>query len=111
MCTQAITRALETLPGVERVAVSLSTNQAVVEFDGALQSVEKLREEIEDIGYDVVDTTDFGGADDNEEEDDVENGQGNNNNPMAASTMMTPDRLDRMLEQQQKEVNNKKRAF
>ena len=109
MCTQAITRALESMEGVERVAVSLSTNQAVVEFDGSLQSVEKLREEIEDIGYDVVDTTDFG-ADEEEGNEDAENGQ-DNNNPNTASTMMTPDRLDRMLEQQQKEVNNKKRAF
>jgi Cu+-exporting ATPase len=109
MCTQAITRALEHREGVERVVVSLSTNQAVVEFDGALQSVEELREAIEDIGYDVVDTADFGAEENNN--DHVENGHGHGAGPTAISTMMTPDRLDRMLQQQQKEVDFRKRAF
>ncbi|KAL3913609.1 MAG: hypothetical protein SGILL_006419 [Bacillariaceae sp.] len=115
MCSQAITRGLKHTDGVLSAVVSLSTNQAVVEFDGAVTSVEELKEAIEDIGYDVVDT--IGGEEERgaSGDNDVENGQGGA--PTTATTTtttgtaMTPDRLDRLLHQQQKEVNNRKRAF
>jgi Cu+-exporting ATPase len=105
MCSQSIIRALESTPGVERAIVTLSTNQAKVEFDSSLTSVDALNETIEDIGYDVVGTY-------------VVHVPGSSGNfdsqgaPLNGGVMMdSPNRIDRMLEQQEEEVTNRKRAF
>ena len=96
MCTRAIQRALEVVDGVESVSVVLSTNQARVEFDPSKTNTDDLKEAIEDVGYDVVDIVSV----------DDEDNDGNN-----APATITPDRLDRLLQQQQQEVDNRKRAF
>ncbi|OEU09050.1 copper transporting ATPase [Fragilariopsis cylindrus CCMP1102] len=89
MCSQSVVRALESTPGVKGAIVTLSTNQAKVEFDSSLTSVDALNKMIEDIGYDVVGTY-----------------------VVHVPVMMdSPNRIDRMLEQQGEEVTNRKRAF
>ena len=92
MCTHAIQQALEAVPGVESVVVSLATNVARVQFLSARSgttSVDVLRETIEDVGYEVTDATEIG----------------------AEAEVMRPDRLERLLEQQQQQVVARKRAF
>ena len=105
MCSQSVVRALESTPGVKGAIVTLSTNQAKVEFDSSLTSVDALNKMIEDIGYDVVGTyvVHVPGSTDNF------NSQGA---PLNGGVMMdSPNRIDRMLEQQGEEVTNRKRAF
>lgn len=89
MCTQGIQRALEAIPGVETVSVSLSTNMARVRFHGESATTEALREAIEDVGYEVAEATLL--ANDEEE--------------------VSGDRLERLLQQQQRQVLSRKRAF
>ena len=110
MCSQGIERALKGTDGVIEANVSLSTNTAHVVYDSIkIPNIEAVREAIEDIGYDVVDTTvistttrrhnsDGGIGDDNDAD-------GGNQQPV------TEDRLERLLKQQQNEVDNRKRAF
>lgn len=101
MCTQSVTKALELVPGVKSVVVTLSTNQAKVIFDSSMTSVDNLKEAIEDVGYDVVETLSAG---DGSEKTRLTN-EGSN------SMTNSPDRIDRMLKQQDEEVINRKRAF
>ena len=90
MCTHSIQQALEAVPGVESVVVSLATNTAHVQFLSANgPSVEVLRETIEGVGYEVTDATEVG----------------------TEAEVMRPDRLERLLEQQQQQVVSRKRAF
>lgn len=51
-CSGTVERHLQSLKGVERATVSLVLNKAFVQFDPALQSAEKLQEEVEDVGFD-----------------------------------------------------------
>lgn len=53
-CQQAVTTALKELDGVEQVEVHLEEGRADVVYDSSLVSVEKMKEAIEDQGYDVV---------------------------------------------------------
>jgi P-type Cu+ transporter len=103
MCTQAINRALQAVQGVEQASVSLSTNQAVVHFDGSFITVEELKETIEDIGYDVTDSM--------EVTVDDATGSADVGQATSPSNMMNPDRLDRLLQQQQEQVDKRKRSF
>lgn len=89
MCTQAIQRALEAVPGVEDVSISLSTNMARITFLTASTTKEALRQAIEDVGYEVAEELVL-----TNEED-----------PLSA------DRLERLLHQQQQQVTARKRAF
>ena len=104
MCTKSVTRTLEMVAGVTGVVVTLSTNQAKVEFDSSATSVDIMKEAIEDVGYDVVETHIISSM-----------GAGNQaqkiKNEGATVLMDSPDRIDRMLEQQQEEVVNRKQAF
>lgn len=100
MCTQAIQRALDATSGVRHASVNLSTNQARVEFDPAVVSAEELKETIEDIGYDVVDTVLVEARD----------GDPSRTNA-GGGCSLEPDRLDRLMQQQEDEVWNRKRAF
>lgn len=104
MCTQSVVKTLESVPGVESVVVSLSTNQAKVDFDPSMTSVDTLKEAIEDVGYDVVETHLISSASDS-------SGKTMLTNEGANVMMDSPDRIDRMLEQQEEEVINRKQAF
>ncbi len=99
MCTQSIVKTLESVTGVESVVVSLSTNQAKVDFDPSMTSADTLKEAIEDVGYDVIVTHVISSTSDTMAND--------GSNAMVDS----PDRIDRMLEQQEEEVIHRKEAF
>ncbi|WMC92376.1 copper chaperone CopZ [Kineothrix sp. MB12-C1] len=53
-CVKAVNNSVGILPGVANVAVDLAGKTVTVEFDSAKVSVDKIKEEIEDQGYDVV---------------------------------------------------------
>ncbi len=55
LCTGTIEKALGRLPGVEKVAVSLTHEQALVEYDSAVVRPEQLLETLRDIGYTIWD--------------------------------------------------------
>jgi copper chaperone len=52
-CVQSVQGAVSKLPGVQDVKVSLSEQQVTVNFDEAAVSEAKIKEAIEDQGYDV----------------------------------------------------------
>ncbi|OKO96330.1 Copper(I) chaperone CopZ [Geobacillus proteiniphilus] len=52
-CKAAVTNALQALDGVSRVEVHLQEGTVDVEYDETKVSVEKLKEVIEEQGYDV----------------------------------------------------------
>jgi len=53
-CVNAITKAVGGLPGVANVAVDLSGGTVAVEYDPATNSLEDIKNEIDDQGFDVV---------------------------------------------------------
>lgn len=53
-CVKAVTNAVSALPGVNNVSVNLSAKTVEVEYDSAQSSLDKIKNEIEDQGYDVV---------------------------------------------------------
>ncbi|MCL2295727.1 MAG: cation transporter [Methanomassiliicoccaceae archaeon] len=53
-CSMAVTKALKALPGIRNVEVDLKAKTVAVEHDPAVASLEKIKLEIEDLGYDVV---------------------------------------------------------
>jgi heavy metal translocating P-type ATPase len=55
LCTGTIERALGRLPGVDKVAVSLTHEQALVEFDPAIARPEQFLQTLRDIGYTISD--------------------------------------------------------
>jgi copper chaperone CopZ len=55
LCTGTIERALGQHPGVEKVAVSLTHEQALVEYDSTRVKPEELLDTLKDIGYTVWD--------------------------------------------------------
>jgi Cu+-exporting ATPase len=55
LCTGTIEKALGRLPGVDKVAVSLTHEQALVEYDPGLARPEQLLETLRDIGYTIHD--------------------------------------------------------
>src|SRR5919106_3041006 len=55
LCTGTIEKAVGRLPGVQKVAVSLTHEQALVEFDPALVTPEDILRTLKDIGYSVYD--------------------------------------------------------
>ena len=55
LCTGTIEKALGRMPGVDRVAVSLTHEQALVEYDPMLAQPEELIATLRDIGYYVSD--------------------------------------------------------
>ena len=59
MCSQAITRAVEALEGVDSIQVSLSTDSAVVSFRRSQVDVETIKAVIEDVGYEVAEVTEM----------------------------------------------------
>src|SRR2546425_6215959 len=55
LCTGTIEKALGKRPGVNKVAVSLTHEQALIEFDPSVARAEDLLETLQDIGYAVSD--------------------------------------------------------
>ncbi len=55
LCTGTIEKALGRLPGVEKVAVSLTHEQALVQYDPARVTPESLQRTLKDIGYTIWD--------------------------------------------------------
>lgn len=55
LCTGTIEKALGREPGVNKVAVSLTHEQALVEYDPAVARPEKLLQTLRDIGYTISD--------------------------------------------------------
>lgn len=55
LCTGTIEKALGRMPGVDKVAVSLTHEQALVEYDPAIARPEHLLQTLRDIGYTVSD--------------------------------------------------------
>src|SRR6266852_886214 len=51
LCTGTIEKALGRMPGVDKVAVSLTHEQALVEYDPAVARPEQLLQTLRDIGY------------------------------------------------------------
>lgn len=52
-CKMAVTNALKELDGVEKVEVSLEKGTVEVEYDDKKVTIEKMKNAIEDQGYDV----------------------------------------------------------
>jgi heavy metal translocating P-type ATPase len=55
LCTGTIEKALGRMPGVDKVAVSLTHEQALVEYDPAVARPERLLKTLRDIGYTISD--------------------------------------------------------
>lgn len=55
LCTGTIKKALGRLPGVDKVAVSLTHEQALVEYDPAVARPEQFLQTLRDIGYTISD--------------------------------------------------------
>ncbi|MBG9565374.1 copper chaperone CopZ [Brevibacillus agri] len=53
-CVNSIEGALNKLEGVQSARVSLADNQVTVTFDESAVSLDKVKETIEDQGYDVI---------------------------------------------------------
>ena len=53
-CVKAIKKAVGALPGVADVAVDLSAKTVAVDHDPAQSTLDKIKNEIEDQGYDVI---------------------------------------------------------
>ncbi len=53
-CSANVDRKLNSLPGIESASVSLATRTANVTYDPGVISLEKMKSDINDIGYDLV---------------------------------------------------------
>lgn len=53
-CVKAVTKAVSALPGISGVGVSLNAGTVTVEHDPAQSSLDNIKYEIEDQGYDIV---------------------------------------------------------
>src|SRR5438034_9984331 len=55
LCTGTIEKALGRLPGVDKVAVSLTHEQALIEYNPSVTQAERLLQTLKDIGYTISD--------------------------------------------------------
>jgi copper chaperone len=53
-CVSSITKAIEALPGIAKVAVNLAAKNVAVEYDSSQISLDKIKAKIEEQGYDVL---------------------------------------------------------
>ena len=53
-CVKAVTNAVSALPGIGNVAVDLTAKTVSVDYDPAQSTLEAIKTEIEDQGYDVI---------------------------------------------------------
>jgi copper chaperone len=54
-CVMTVTKALNDLPGVSSVAVDLAAKTVTVDYTHELVSIEKIKEEIKSLSYEVID--------------------------------------------------------
>ncbi|MDR1410374.1 MAG: cation transporter [Oscillospiraceae bacterium] len=54
-CVKAVTGAVSALPGIGTVAVDLQAGTVSLEHDPAQSSLDKIKSEIEEQGYNVID--------------------------------------------------------
>ena len=101
MCSQAISRAVDNLEGVDSVVVALSTDSAVVKFHSEQVTVNQIQEAIEDIGYDV----------ENVEIDSPQEGHGTPGDDGAEPTETVEERWQRLAKRQTRKVKERRRAF
>ena len=66
LCTGTIEKALGRMPGVDKVAVSLTHEQALVEYDPAVARPEQLLQTLRDIGYTISDPRKLRGLEEEE---------------------------------------------
>jgi copper chaperone len=52
-CVNSVTKALNAVPGVNKVEVSLESNQATVTFDESKTNVDAVKTAIEDAGFEA----------------------------------------------------------
>ena len=52
-CVKSVTRALQAVPGVERIEVSLDEGKAKVTYDQTKAGVAELKRAVENAGYEV----------------------------------------------------------
>lgn len=53
-CVKAVTGAVNELPGINDVSVDLEAKTVTVQYDAAQASIERIKAQIEDQGYDIV---------------------------------------------------------
>ena len=53
-CVNSVTRVLQSVPGVGKVAVSLDQGEAKLDYDPAKSGLANLRKAVEDAGFDVA---------------------------------------------------------
>jgi copper chaperone len=53
-CVNAITKSVKALPGIAKIAVDLAAKSVVVEYDSSQTTLDKIKDEIEEQGYDVL---------------------------------------------------------
>jgi len=53
-CVKAVTNAVNSVTGIGSVSVDLDAKTVTVEYDAAKTSLESIKMEIEDQGYDVI---------------------------------------------------------
>ena len=53
-CVKAVTNAVNSVTGIGSVSVDLDAKTVTVEYDAAKTSLESIKTEIEDQGYDVI---------------------------------------------------------
>lgn len=53
-CVQAITKAVSALPGTNNISVDLNAKTVTVDHNAILCSLDKIKLEIEDQGFDVI---------------------------------------------------------
>lgn len=53
-CSRAITNSIGALPGVDEVLVDLAAGTVTIAYDAEKSPLDKIKAEIEDLGYDVV---------------------------------------------------------
>ncbi|MGI5912817.1 MAG: copper chaperone CopZ [Syntrophomonadaceae bacterium] len=53
-CVNAVKNSIGSLPGISRVDVDLAGNKVAVEYDSEKVDIHKIKDKIEDAGYEVV---------------------------------------------------------
>jgi Cu+-exporting ATPase len=102
MCSNAVHAALIDLPGVISVDVSLATNVARIEFQESSNcNTESLKDTVECIGYDVNDVMEVNNESDDFNDEELQGPQPNDSD----------DRLQRILRQQDGQLQARKSAF
>lgn len=101
MCSQAVSRAVEGLNGVDSIMVALSTDSAVINYHTEQVTIDAIREAIGDIGYEV----------ENVEMDNPREGQESSGDHGTPSAETVEERWQRLAKRQKRKVEERRRAF